>query len=138
MTKYLNNSTKNKELIKKINKAFLKGKVEFVLAHLDENIKWNIVGMPLVQGKNNFLETIEMMEAASDDCPDITVKNIIAEGEFVVVESSGNHSDKEGEADHIKSFIPSFCDIYHIKNGKIIELTTYIVDISSASDSHEV
>jgi ketosteroid isomerase-like protein len=109
-------STKNKELVKKINDALSKGNTEFVIAHLADDITWNIVGMPAVNGKSEFLKTMKMMVIES--FPDIAVKNIIAEGDYVVVESTGKNLDN------------SFCDIYHLKNEKIWELTTYIVDTS--------
>ena len=86
-------SEKNKELVKKINQSFLKGNAEEVSEYIDENIKWNIVGMPVINGKNNFIETMEMMEL--ENFPDIKIKNIIAEGDFVVVESADINSQIE-------------------------------------------
>ena len=114
-------SAKNKELVEKINKAFSKGNTELVSVHLADNIRWNIVGMPTISGKNNFLNTMKMM--AIESFPDIVIKNIIAEGNYVVVESMGN--DKTGG-----SYNTSYCDVYYFKNKKIHELTTYIVDIT--------
>ena len=56
----------------------------------------------------------------------INAKNIIADGEYVVVESiSKNSSWNEN------SGTSALCDIYHIKQGKIHELTTYIIDTTS-------
>ena len=115
-------SIKNKNLVKKINEALSKGNTEFVSVHLADDIRWNIVGMPTVSGKSEFLKTMKMMVIES--FPDITVKNIIAEGDYVVVESTGNA--KTGE-----SYNPSYCDVYHLKDEKIQELTTYIVDVTS-------
>ena len=116
-------SVKNKKLVKKINEAFSKGDIEYILSHLADNIRWNIVGMPIVWGKSKFLETMEMIVIES--FPDITVNNIIAEGDYVVVESTSNINSKASE-----SYNPSYCDIYHLKSGKIQDLTTYIVDVT--------
>ena len=79
--------------------------------------------MPSIEGKENFLRAMEMMElwngaylksnAASEGA-----KNIIAEKEFVVVECKGTNNSS------------SNCDIYIINRGKIREMTTYIVDTS--------
>jgi len=121
-------SAKNKELIQKINKAFSKGDIGFVLAHLTEDVKWNIVGLPVINGKDDFLNAMKMMEYAVRGFPDSTVKKIIAEGNYVVVESTGN----------IKSGIPynpSYCDVYRLKDGKIQELSTYVVDITLNEDA---
>jgi ketosteroid isomerase-like protein len=116
-------SAKNKELVKKINEALSKGDFEFVSAHLADNVRWNIVGMPIVSGKNDFLET--MKSIIIEDFSAIAINNIIAEGDYVVVESRCNANAKTKE-----SYNPSCCDIYHLTNGKIQDLTTYIVDIT--------
>lgn len=122
-------SEKNKELIKKINAAFIKGKVERVAGYIDRNIRWNIVGMPQIKGKDDFIKTKEMM--LRESFPNIKIKNIVAEGDFVVVESADiDESDTDKEIKSGKPFTPSYCDIYLIRNGKIYELTTYIVDVS--------
>ncbi len=65
---------------------------------------------------------MEMMEIES--FPDIEIKNIIAEGDYVVVESISN--TQTGKLNN-----PAYCDIYRLKDGKIQELTTYVVDTSS-------
>ena len=114
-------SAKNKKLIKKINEAFSKGDTEFVLDNLADNIRWNIVGLPTISGKGDFLKTMEMFEL--ENFPDITVKNIIGEGDYVVVESTGTAVTKTGQP-----YNPAYCDVYLLKDGKIQELTTYVVD----------
>jgi ketosteroid isomerase-like protein len=115
-------SFKNKKLVKKINEAFAKGNFTFISEHLEDNIKWKIVGMPEIIGRDEFMNSVKMLEL--ENFLNHTEKNIIAEGDYVVVESSANKNSKT------KVFTPSFCDIYRIKDEKIIELTTYIVDIT--------
>lgn len=125
-------SEQNKNLVQIITEAFSKGHAETVSGYIDENIKWNIVGMPEINGKKDFLDTIKLMELVPQkensyekNYPDITLKNIIAEGDYVVVESSGSLNTNQEEP-----FTPSCCSIYFIMNGKIRELTTYMVDVS--------
>jgi len=122
-TDKLNNSEKNKQLIKKLNEAFCEGNRKFILMHLADDIKWNIVGMPPINGKEDFLRVMEMMESAVGGFPSITIKNIISEGDYVVVENSGSSKNIPG-----KPFNPSYCEVYRLKNEKILELTTYVVD----------
>jgi ketosteroid isomerase-like protein len=119
-------SRKNKELVRKINEAFLKRNVDEVSDYIDDKIKWTIVGMPVITGRSNFIETMEMMDLES---PDIKIKNVIAEGDYVVVESLTNQ-DPGGIDASEKPYTPSYCDVYYIKNGKLQELTTYMVDIT--------
>ncbi len=102
---------------------FIHEKNKSYINFLSDDIKWNIVGMPSINGKQNFIRAMEMMELWQSSSkkenmlPD-KVKNIIAESDFVVVESIGQNNDSGN------------CDIYKIKNGKIKEVTTYIVDTS--------
>jgi ketosteroid isomerase-like protein len=119
----------NKKLIQKINEAFTSGNIDFVLAHLEENIKWNIIGMPAITGKNNFLKAVKMFELGN--FPSANIKNIIAEGEYIVVESTMETSD------NVQTCSPAYCDIYRFRDGKIQELTTYVVDTAMNDDIDE-
>ena len=98
------------------------------LDYLAKDIKWNIVGMPLICGKNEFIETVNSLEL--ENFKSTKIKNIISEGEFVVVESVGNVNVKTNNSN-----TPAYCDIYRIKEGKICELTTYIIDTTSNNDN---
>jgi limonene-1,2-epoxide hydrolase len=113
----------NKELIRKINEAFSNGNVRSVSSYIDENIRWKIIGMPVICGKEDFIKMIEMMALECSSSAEI--KNIIAEGDFVVVEGSCIANNRSNRIN------PSFCEIYLIQDGKIKELTSYIVDISA-------
>jgi limonene-1,2-epoxide hydrolase len=117
-------SERNKHLINKIIDAISTENGKLYLNHLADDIKWNIVGMPVIKGKKEVLETIKelKLENFSSD----KIKNIVAEGEFVVVESSG------------KTASNYFCDIYQLKNEKIQELTSYIVDTSSIESAGDI
>jgi predicted SnoaL-like aldol condensation-catalyzing enzyme len=116
-------SVKNKNIVINFMTDFIEGNNESYKNYLTDDIKWNIIGMPSICGKQNFIRAMEMMELwqsslkENDMLPD-KVKNIIAESDFVVVESGGQN-DNSGN-----------CSIYKIKNGKIREVTTYIVDTS--------
>ena len=85
--------------------------------YLDDDIKWKIVGMPVIKGKIEFLETIK--ELHLENFNPNKIKNILSEGEFVVVESISKTSNNY------------FCDIYHLRDEKILGLTSYIVDTTS-------
>ncbi len=126
-TRYMNNvkvmSLKNKKIVLKFMSEYLKGNNDSFSYFLTDDIKWNIVGMPSIKGKSNFLRAMEMMELwqstlSGEDSPAEIIKNIVAESDFVVVERAGKQNNS------------CSCDIYKIKNGKIEELTTYIVDTS--------
>ncbi len=116
-------SLKNKKIVLRFMSEFIKGNNDSYIDYLTDDIKWNIVGMPSIKGKRNFLQAMEMMELWQSSLKDKNIsfeniKNIVAESEFVVVESAGKNNNSCN------------CDIYKIKDGKIEELTTYIVDTS--------
>ena len=118
-------STSNKRIVKKVLEMFADNNQDKYLKYLDENIKWNIIGMPVISGRFEFLKAVKSLEL--ENFISSKIKNIISEGEYVVVESTSNKENTE------KS-IPAYCDIYRLKNGKIYEVTSYIVDTSSSSE----
>lgn len=121
-------STSNKRLVKKVLEMFANNNHDKYLKYLDENIKWNIIGMPVISGKFEFLKAVKSLEL--ENFISFKIKNIISEGEYVVVESSSNNEQIE------KSTIPAYCDIYRLRDGKICELTSYIVDTTSNYDNY--
>ncbi len=109
----------NKELFQEINTAFEKGDMQFYEAHLANDIRWNIPGYGTLTGKEAYLETMQMAELES--FPEITITNIIGEGDFVVVESMGKATTKTG-----KPYNQTYCDVYRFQDAKIHEQTTYL------------
>jgi len=115
---------RNKHLINQVINAISMENKSFYFNHLADDIKWNIVGMPVIEGRKEFLETIK--ELRLENFSSSKIKNIVAEGEFVVVESSGKTSGNY------------FCDIYQLKDEKILGLTSYIVDTSSIESAGDI
>ena len=122
-------SVKNKKLVEKFINEFIKRNNKSYMNYLADDIKWNIVGMPSITGRQNFLEALEMMElwqaSLKRSNSEGKGKNVIAEGDYVVIENQGSLLVKDKDFDN-----PAHCDIYRIDNGKIKEVTTYIVDTS--------
>ena len=79
--------TSNNELLIKISEEFIKGNLEFAGAYLADDILWNIVGETSIIGKEQVLEVSKMSQLQS--YPVITIKNIVAHENYVVIESSG-------------------------------------------------
>jgi ketosteroid isomerase-like protein len=104
---------------KKICEEIAKGNLEFYEKYLANDVQWNIIGDVLINGKDKVIERAGMPEL--DAYPVITIKNIVAEENMVVVESTGEAALKNGQPYH-----QTYCDVYHFKDGKIIEFTTYL------------
>lgn len=109
----------NKELLKKISEEFAKGNMEFVGAYLADSIKWNILGNDTIVGREQVLEVSKMLQLQS--FPKITIKNIVSEGEFVVVESTGEAKTRNG-----KPYNQTYCEVFRFDNEKLQEITTYL------------
>ena len=117
-------SARNKHLINKVIDAISRENINSYLDYLADDIKWNIVGMPVIVGKKEFLETIK--ELRLENFNSSKIKNIVAEGEFVVVESSAKTAGNY------------FCDIYQLGDEKILGLTSYIIDTSSIESAGDI
>lgn len=111
----------NEEFMNKIDERFTKDRNGFFLEYIAEDIRWNIIGKNSIVGKIKFLEEMKMQEL--ENHPIITIRNVIIEGEYIIVESTGKAVTKTG-----KPYNTAYCDIYHLQDGKIFELTTYVVD----------
>jgi uncharacterized protein len=105
--------------IKIISKEFAKGNMQFCLPYLSENIRWNILGEDAIIGKDEVLEVSKMKDLES--YPEITFKNIIAEGNFVVIESEGKATIKTGQP-----YNQMYCEIFRFDNDTLEEITTYL------------
>jgi len=105
--------------IKKVSEEFAKGNLAFISEYLAEDIKWNILGEESVVGKNEVLQVSKMQQLES--FPDITIKNIVSEGNFVVIESTGKAITKDG-----RPYNQTYCEIFRFEGEKLQEITTYL------------
>jgi uncharacterized protein len=109
----------NKDLFIEISMAFSRGDISYLKDQLAENVQWNILGFEPIKGKANVLETLKMTELES--FPEITVKNIISDGKYVVIESNGKARTKQG-----KPYNQTYCDVFKFENEKLQEINTYL------------
>jgi len=84
--------------------------------------------LPIINGKKDFVKAMETMESVIGGFSNTTIKNVIAESEFVVLESFGRDASEE----NCSLF---YCDVYRLKGENIQELTTYVVDITLNEDA---
>ena len=104
---------------KTISAEFAKGNMAFVSPYLADDIQWNILGEDPIVGKDQVLEVSKMLQLES--FPVITLKNVISEGNLVVVESTGKATTKAG-----KPYNQSYCDIFRFVGEQLQEVTTYL------------
>ena len=105
--------------IKEVAEEFAKGNLEFAGAYLSNDIKWNILEDSPIIGIEQVLEVSKVQQLES--FPVVTIKNIVAEGDYVVVESTGEAKTKNGNP-----YNQTYCDIFRFSEDKLQEITTYL------------
>ena len=118
-------STKNKQIVEKINDSFAKGNTEGFLENCADNVVWRMIGDKTFTGKNAIREFMASMEGAEP--PKFTVDNTIAEGDSVVSYGDMTMTEKE------KTTPYSYCDVYRFSGDKIVDLSSYVVKTAEQS-----
>ena len=120
-------SATNKEIVEKVNASFAEGSTEGFLSFAADDLTWTIVGEKTVDGKNQIREWMASMNM---EPPKFTVDNIIAEGDFVTAHGDMTMKDKDG-----KTVPYAYCDIYRFRDGKIVQLTSFVVKTEAKADA---
>jgi len=116
------NSPKN-ILIQDLMIAFAKGATQFILKSVADEIEWNIVGGPRIQGKANFSRHLK--EMTNHKTAELNIFHVSTHGRTGAV--NGTKKLKNGQ-----TF--AFCDVYEFTNAKgtsIRDITSYMIEISS-------
>ncbi|UKJ07663.1 nuclear transport factor 2 family protein [Solitalea lacus] len=111
----------NKELIIRLNEFFALGNVNAFLEYCSEDVRWGMMGTTPLVGIESVREAMTAEEFSEP--PIINVRNVIAEGDMVMAEGFMSMKKKDGS-----TFNADFCDIYKLKEGKIKELNSYVVE----------
>ena len=114
------NSPKN-IFVKDLTVAFAKGDMRFILANVTDDIRWNIVGEKLIQGKENFVKAVEQMKI--NKVTELIIQHIATHGKAGAV--NGSTKLKDGT-------LQAFCDVYEFKDAKgtrVKEITSYVIEI---------
>ena len=116
-------TTKNKEIVRKLNKGFEADDTASILSCLADDVRWEVAGFFTANGKEEYREQIHNDNFTG--APVITIKNEIAEGNYVAVEGRVESMMKNGVL--FKAF---FHNTYYLENEKIKEMTSYLVPIT--------
>ena len=120
-------STKNKEIVEKVNATFAEGGVEGFLSFCADDVAWTMVGSKTVTGKTAIREWMASMNM---ETPKFTVDNIIAEGDFATAYGDMTMKDKDGK------WVPyAYCDIYRFRDGKIAELNSFVIKTEGKAET---
>ena len=114
-------SEKNKALLTEANAAVVKGDHEGFLSHCTDDVVWTFVGDKTLSGKEALRQYLRTTYV---EPPKFTVTHLIAEGDFVTALGDIRIKDEAGKVVH-----SAYCDVWHVRDGKLAELRAYVVDI---------
>ena len=116
-------AAENKEVVRKMREA--KG-IDAILGTMSDDVRWTLIGTTkfsgTMNGKQEIVEKLFKPIFAQLETPGSNViDNIIAEGDYVVVQQRGTgRRTKSG-----KDYNNTYCIVYKIAEGKIKEITEY-------------
>ena len=120
------NAEQNKLIIQEFFQAGNQGEIERCIQLLADDVKWTDIGSTRFSGtyigkddlSANLLGPLFSQLKAGIFS---VLENIVAEGEFVVVQSRG-----EAETVGGKPYNNTYCHIFKVRDGKIREVTEYL------------
>lgn len=111
-----------KLLLRDLNIAYANRDMQPVLENLTDNIRWEMVGNKLIEGKEQVAEELEQRKRTQTR--ELILQNIITHGNVGAVDGIAKLDDGSSYA---------FCEVYrfssHAKNAKIKEITSYIIEL---------
>ena len=123
-------SVNNKAIVAKVNAAFAAGSTEGFLACCADDVAWTMVGDTTVPGKDAIRQWMASM--GSIEPPQLTVHNVIAEGDFVTAYGDMTMKDKDG------AVVPyAYCDIYHFRGDTIVDLRAFVIQTEAKSQTSQ-
>lgn len=116
----------NKQLIRHLYNELNKGNTGPFIECMAADIRWTVIGTTkfsgTITGKQDVIDKLFARVASElDGSTMATMKNILAEGDYVVVESSSQVTTREG-----KPYNNTYCEIFRLDGGKVKEVTVYL------------
>ena len=113
------NSPKNL-FVASLATAFAKGDTRFILGSVTDDIRWQIVGQQLVQGKEAFAEALQRMTC--DKVAELTLGHVVTHGKAGAV--NGTQKLEGGRT-------RAFCEVYEFSGAKgtrVSAITSYVIE----------
>ena len=120
VSKDCGNSPKN-ILIQKLSIAFAEVDTNYLLNVIADDIRWNIIGEKLIQGKNDFTEALVALEKC--EVKQLSVLHALSHGKVGAV---------DGRKKMCNGKIFAYCDVYEFTGAKytrVEEITSFVVEV---------
>lgn len=119
-------ATANKETIRRNFAELANGNGQPLLDSLADDVNWTIIGTTVLsktfRGKQGVIDgLLGPFSAALDGHIHIHVDNLLADGDYVIVQGRGEAMTKRGVA-----YNNTYCWVYRFGGGLIREITEYL------------
>jgi len=119
-------AAENKQLIQTMFAELSKGNAEAFLGNMADNVRFTIIGTTKYSGTCNgkqelIQKVLAPLTAQLEGGLTITPDNFIADGDYVAMQARGKSTTKTG-----KSYNNTYCQVFHLANGKVQEVTEYL------------
>lgn len=107
-----------------INDAFARGDVDFFGPNVTDDVRWEMVGDEVVEGREALLAMMRTNEGGA--LPELEVESVITHGNRAAVTGTMRLADDSGT---VKSY--GFCDVYEMSgfsNPKIRAVKSYVIE----------
>ena len=118
--------TDNKQVVQAFYDSANRGDMDTCMGQLADDVTWTNIGTTKYSGTfrgkadlvTRLLQPVfGQLQAGIAS----VVDNIVAEGDFVVVQSRGKAETKDG-----RPYNNTYCHVFKIRGGKIVEVTEYL------------
>ena len=119
-------ASENKELIRNMFAELGRGNADAFLGAMADDLRYTLIGKTRFSGTFNgkaelISKLLAPLTAALTDGIAVTPYNLIADGDFVAMQAHGKAMSKNG-----KPYNNTYCHVFRIVNGKIVEVTEYL------------
>jgi len=112
--------SENKQTVQKYMDGFVAGDHELILSCLTDDVVWDMPGNFHLTGKQAFDKEVGNENFVGT--PSIQTIRMIEESNIVIAEGTVQSKMKTGGM-----LDAVFCDVFHMENGKIKQLTSYVM-----------
>jgi hypothetical protein len=123
-------TSKIETFLRTINDAFARGDTAFVIDNVADDIRWTMIGEPVVAGKAAFVQAMSQPDVEPPQS--LTLDSLILQGTRAVLEGTMTMNDGSG----IKTY--GYCDVYELTDAeepKIRVLRSYVVETNAPADA---
>lgn len=116
----------NRSLVRKAYESISEGDLDGFMDRLSDDVRWTFFGdhrfAKTFVGKDDILANLfDPLAGELVDGIRLNISNVVAEGNYVVIEATGESKTKTGG-----TYNNIYCYVIEVRDGKIIEMREYL------------